>query len=234
MKVLEKIDIDKRYFLIKTDFKEKVLPGQFFMLRSWENYPTLSRPISIFDFSQGADFLIEELGEGTSLLRTVKKGDSIKLYGPYGNSFNTDVDEVALVGGGVGIAPMYYLAKKIKGKNPQAKVSLYIGLNGETQIDKLFLNLKNLGVDVKVKFGGYITDIIEFEKHKLVYACGPDPMMEKVALICKDKNIESYVSLDKRMACGVGACLGCTVKTKNGNKRCCKDGPIFLGSDVYE
>ncbi len=123
MKVLEKIDIDKRYFLIKTDFKEKVLPGQFFMLRSWENYPTLSRPISIFDFSQGADFLIEELGEGTSLLRTVKKGDSIKLYGPYGNSFNTDVDEVALVGGGVGIAPMYYLAKKIKEKKPQAKVS---------------------------------------------------------------------------------------------------------------
>ena len=204
------------------------------MLRSWENYPTLSRPISIFDFSKGVDFLIEELGEGTSMLRTVKKGDSIKLYGPYGNSFNIDVDEVALVGGGVGIAPMYYLAKKIKEKNPKAKVSLYIGLNGETQIDKLFLNLKNLGVDVKVKSGGYITDIIEFEKHKLVYACGPDPMMEKVALICKDKNIKSYVSLDKRMACGVGACLGCTVKTKNGNKRCCKDGPIFLGSDVYE
>ncbi|ERT61854.1 dihydroorotate dehydrogenase, electron transfer subunit domain protein [Peptoniphilus sp. BV3C26] len=62
MKVLEKIDIDKRYFLIKTDFKEKVLPGQFFMLRSWENYPTLSRPISIFDFSQGADFFNRRAG----------------------------------------------------------------------------------------------------------------------------------------------------------------------------
>lgn len=233
-KVLKNIDIDDRYFFLKTDFEVEPKAGQFYMLRSWENYPTLSRPISIYNVEDGLEFLVEERGVGTNLLRNLKEGDLIKVYGPYGNSFDIDVDKVALVGGGVGTAPMYLTAKKIKEKNRDAKVKLYLGLDEVTKLDEMFYDLEKLGVEIFVKRGGFITDIIDFKEEKLIYACGPEAMLENITRLSAKENSTCYVSLDTKMACGVGACLGCTCKTKNGNKRTCKEGPIFLGSDIYE
>lgn len=230
-KVIENIRIDSTYYLLKTDLKMDVLPGQFFMLRAWGTYPTLSRPISIFDASENLEFLYEVVGEGTEIFSKLKQGDNIKVEGPYGNSFNTeDISEISLVGGGVGIAPFYYVSKVLKEKNKNIKIDLYLGERENQEIEK---SLLDLDVNLKIKKGGMITDILEFDK-KLIYTCGPDIMMKNVTKMAIENNCEVYVSLDKRMGCGVGACLSCTCKTTSGNKRSCKEGPIFKGEDIIE
>lgn len=230
-KVIENIRIDNTYYLLKTDLKMDVLPGQFFMLRAWGTYPTLSRPISIFDASENLEFLYEVVGEGTEIFSKLKQGDNIKVEGPYGNSFNTeDISEISLVGGGVGIAPFYYVSKVLKEKNKNIKIDLYLGERENQEIEK---SLLDLDVNLKIKKGGFITDILEFDK-KLIYTCGPDIMMKNVTKMAIENNCEVYVSLDKRMGCGVGACLSCTCKTTSGNKRSCKEGPIFKGEDIIE
>ena len=167
IRVIKNIDIDDRYFFLKTEGSIEAKAGQFYMLRAWDNYPTLSRPISIYNVSDGLEFLIEERGEGTNLLRRLKEGDELKVYGPYGNSFDIDVEKVALVGGGVGTAPMYLTAKRIKEKNKNSEVKLYLGLDETTKLDKMFYDLKNLGVEIFVKRGGFITDIIDFKEINL-------------------------------------------------------------------
>lgn len=230
-KVIENIRIDNTYYLLKTDLKMDVLPGQFFMLRAWDTYPTLSRPISIFDASDKLEFLYEVVGEGTEIFSNLKPGDDIKVEGPYGNSFNTEnISEISLVGGGVGIAPFYYVSKVLKEKNKNIKIDLYLGERENQEIEK---SLLDLDVNLKIKKGGFITDILEFDK-KLIYTCGPDIMMKNVTKMAIENNCEVYVSLDKRMGCGVGACLSCTCKTTSGNKRSCKEGPIFKGEDIIE
>ena len=230
-KIIENIDVCKDYFILRTDLDVKVYPGQFFMLRAWESYPTLSRPISVYDVTDGVDFLIEKRGEGTKILESLKEGDEIKLFGPFGNAFYANVDEVALVGGGVGVAPFHYLIKEIQKLKPSSKITLYIGEREELELENAF---KDIDCDIKIKKGGFITDIIDFESHDLIYTCGPEIMMKKVVELAKDHDVNTYVSLEKRMGCGVGACLSCSCETKRGRRRSCKEGPIFKGSDLID
>lgn len=230
-KIIENIDVCKDYFILRTDLDVKVYPGQFFMLRAWESYPTLSRPISVYDVTDGVDFLIEKRGEGTKILENLKKGDEIKLFGPFGNAFYANVDEVALVGGGVGVAPFHYLIKEIQKLKPSSKITLYIGEREELELENTF---KDIDCDIKIKKGGFITDIIDFESHDLIYTCGPEIMMKKVVELAKGHDVTTYVSLEKRMGCGVGACLSCSCETKKGRRRSCKEGPIFKGSDLID
>ena len=230
-KIIENIDVCKDYFILRTDLDVKVYPGQFFMLRAWESYPTLSRPISVYDVTEGVDFLIEKRGEGTKILEQLKEGDEIKLFGPFGNAFYANVDEVALVGGGVGVAPFHYLIKEIQKLKPSSKITLYIGEREELELENAF---KDINCDIKIKKGGFITDIIDFESHDLIYTCGPEIMMKKVVELAKDHDVTTYVSLEKRMGCGVGACLSCSCETKRGRRRSCKEGPIFKGSDLID
>ncbi|WP_019137944.1 dihydroorotate dehydrogenase electron transfer subunit [Peptoniphilus timonensis] len=230
-KIIENIEVCKDYFILRTDLDVKVYPGQFFMLRAWESYPTLSRPISVYDVTDGVDFLIEKRGEGTKILEKLEKCDEIKLFGPFGNSFYANVDEVALVGGGVGVAPFHYLIKEIQKIKPESKITLYIGEREELELEKSF---KDINCDIIVKKGGFITDAIDFEKHKLIYTCGPEIMMKKVVELARQHDTKTYVSLEKRMGCGVGACLSCSCDTKKGRRRSCKEGPIFKGSDLLD
>ena len=230
-KIIENIDVCKDYFILRTDLDVKVYPGQFFMLRAWEAYPTLSRPISVYDVTEGVDFLIEKRGEGTKILESLKEGDEIKLFGPFGNAFYANVDEVALVGGGVGVAPFHYLIKEIQKLKPSSKITLYIGEREELELENAF---KDIDCDIKIKKGGFITDIIDFESHDLIYTCGPEIMMKKVVELAKDHDVTTYVSLEKRMGCGLGACLSCSCETKRGRRRSCKEGPIFKGSDLID
>lgn len=228
-KVIENIDVCKDYFIIRTDLDVKIYPGQFFMLRAWKNYPTLSRPISVYDKTDGVDFLIERRGIGTEILYNLKEGDKIKLFGPYGNMFYPNVDELAMVGGGVGVAPFHFLIKEIRKLKPNAKLKLYIGEREELQLENAF---KDVECDVIIKKGGFITDIIDYENDKLIYACGPEIMMKKIVDYGNPNKCKTYVSLEKRMGCGVGACLSCTCETTKGRKRSCKEGPIFKGSEL--
>lgn len=220
---------------IKGDFQG--LAGQFYMIRSWEKEPFLSRPISIYSAEDNKlEFLYAVVGQGTKLLSELKKQDSIHLLGPLGNGFPIkDIKgKIALVSGGIGIAPFYEVVKNLKG----CKIDLYSGFKEKSYLIEEFKKYTN-NIYITTETGeegkkGYITEILEVNKYDMVLCCGPEVMMKKVIKMCKQEEVSVYVSIERHMACGLGACLGCTCKTKNGNKRICKEGPVFLGDELDE
>lgn len=237
-KVIENIELTKGIFkmTVDGDFSNDIA-GQFYMLRSWGIEPFLSRPISIHDAnSEGITFLYEVVGEGTRLFSELKRGDFIELLGPVGNGF--DIKEisgkVAIVTGGIGIAPMGLLVKQLE----NCEVDFYAGFRDkEYSIDYIGEYAKNihLSTDSGAKgHKGFIIDIFDPTGYDYVLSCGPTPLMKKVADICNEKGVKSYLSLESRMACGVGACLGCTIETTSGKQRVCKDGPVFKGEEVFQ
>lgn len=200
--------------------------GQFYMLRCWENFPVLSRPISIHDKSDDSiTFLYRIHGEGTELLSKLLPGNTLTLEGPYGNGFPKPKGRTALIGGGMGIAPLLLTAKEM----PEADV--YLGYSGETFAEASFRNLPNAGKLVIVK-GGTILDSFNPGDYDTILTCGPVPMMEELARRCSESEASLYVSVEKRMACGIGACNGCAVETPSGIKKACVDGPVFHAKEV--
>lgn len=229
-KVVFNKQLSKDFFLLKASDAGAPTMGQFYMLRAWENYPLLSRPISVYDAdSLGVTFLYKVVGEGTELLSKLREGDDITCAGPYGNGYPLKSGKIALVGGGVGIAPLYLVAKKLA-ENPGANVDIYLGFSDEKLLcdefgalcDSLFVNV-----------GGYVTDDIDPARYDAIYTCGPEIMMKTLYNKAKNCAAELFVSMENRMGCGIGACLVCTCKTSHGNKKACKDGPVFLGKEVY-
>ena len=231
-KVISNIKLGDGFYLMDTDAKENVEVGQFYMVRGWGEYPLLSRPISVFDVNEnGVRFLYKVVGKGTEILASLKEGDDITLQGPYGKSFPMpEGNKLTFVGGGVGIAPLYYAAKVFKEQNPDLQIKIYLGFTEEGKHEELF---KDLDAEIIIKIGGFITDIVDYENDKLIYTCGPKIMMEKVYRNANAVGGEVYVSMEERMGCGVGACLSCTCKTSEGNKRVCKDGPVFKAEEVF-
>lgn len=208
---------------IKGRFNGKM--GQFYMLRAWDNYPLLSRPISIHDINENSiSFLYKVVGEGTKILSKLKAEDRIKLEGPYGNGYEKLEGRIALVGGGIGIAPLYLIARNTP------NCDAYLGFRNEPiLIDKY----KKVCNKVNIAIGDiFVTDIIDIEKYDYILTCGPTPMMKKLVEMVKGTDTKLFISLENHMACGVGACLVCTCKTKFGNKKTCKNGPVFKGEDV--
>lgn len=201
-------------------------PGQFYMLRAWDNYPLLSRPISIFDNCDNTiSFLYQVVGEGTRRFQELRAGDELHIEGPFGNGFPAVHGSVALVGGGIGIAPLFYMAKTV------ADADVYLGFSQQPYLTEEFLKVsKSLHVEV----GGTILNSIDFNQYDKVIVCGPHGMLKAV----QDKHGEHgrhdhvFVSLENRMACGIGACLVCSVKCKDGRKKACTDGPVFPVEEV--
>ena len=196
----------------------------------------LPRPISICEKSENKlIFLYAVMGAGTKEFSKLKENDEISLIGPLGNGFDLEKDygRVALVSGGIGTAPMLELAKQLRNKNKDQKIDLYAGFRDDIYlIDELKEYVNEAKVSTNTgKYGheGFVTELLNLEEYDTVLCCGPEVMMKKVVEMCKEKNVSIYVSMEKHMACGVGACLVCTCKTKDGNKRTCKDGPVFDG-----
>ncbi len=212
-------------YLMKVQGKFEGKMGQFYMLRAWDMYPLLSRPISICDIDEeGITFLYKVFGEGTKILSKLNQGDEIKLEGPYGNGFEKVEGKVALVGGGIGVAPLHLVAKNID------NCDAYLGFRNQPVMEDEFKQVCN---EVNIATGNkFVTDMIDVEEYDYILACGPTPMMEKIVDMAKGTNTKVIVSLENHMACGVGACLVCTCKTEFGNKKTCKDGPVFKGEDV--
>lgn len=214
-------------------FKGK--PGQFYMIRAWQDEPILWRPISIHDINDNSiEFLYKLEGRGTKILSKIKLEEEVEIMGPLGNGFDLEKikGKIAIVTGGIGIAPMNYLIKSMK----NIDMDIYAGFRDEVYCIENFNNLVDKVVvvteDGSCGEKGYVTDYFHPEDYDLVLCCGPEIMMNKVILMCREKKIPLYVSMEKRMACGIGACLVCTCKTKFGNKRTCKDGPVFKGEDI--
>lgn len=240
-KVSQNTNIKDNVYQIEFKGQFKGKPGQFYMLRAWDKEPLLSRPISInYLDDEKIVFLYQVVGNGTEKLSLLKENDEVKLMGPLGNGFNIDDihGKVAIICGGIGIAPMQYLAKTLREKSSEKnmELDLYAGFKKETYIldrfddfvDSTYYSLEN----GKNKNIGFITDVFHPQLYDTVLCCGPEPMMVKVVKMCREKSVPVYVSMENHMACGVGACLVCTCKTNQGNKRTCCDGPVFLGEDL--
>ena len=202
----------------------------------------LRRPISIHDVdyqNNTIDLLIQEKHEGTKTLCALPVGATVNVVLPLGNGFTMPEkdDNILLVGGGIGIAPLLYFAKTIR-KDAGLCVSTgaHFLLGGRTQDDLMLLDrFRNEGdVFITTNDGsmgekGFVTDHSLWQTMKInkIYACGPMPMMKAVAKVAREKGIWCEVSLENQMACGIGACLCCVENTKEGNLCVCKEGPVF-------
>lgn len=231
------------------------LPGQFFLVRPRRSSVFLGRPISVYAWEPPAAasptaspagtlrFLVAVRGRGTAELAELREGEEVELSGPLGKAWplsGTRTDEtsataaqerpVALVGGGIGVAPVAFLAAAL----PPASYDFYAGFRSRPYGLE---GLRSRTTVIATEDGcegsrGRIPDFLDSAAYAAVYACGPEPMLRAVAAACAAAGTPCYLSLERRMACGVGACLGCTVRTTAGNKRCCADGPVFDSREV--
>ena len=212
-------------------------PGQFVQVATDTPGVFLRRPISINDVDYGnntIDLLIRKAGKGTSTLVELKDGDRLNILLPLGNGFSLDAAPGArllLVGGGVGVAPLLYLGRKLK----EAGYTPEFLLGARSASDLLELDdFKAIGtVHVSTEDGsmgehGLVTRHSALNGHiDTIYCCGPAPMMKAVAAIARERSINCEVSLENMMACGLGACLCCVENTVKGNVCVCTEGPVF-------
>lgn len=234
-RVIDNKEISKGVFKLTAQGNFSGSPGQFYMIRGWKDEPLLSRPLSIHDIDNNSiSFLYQLKGRGTDIISKLHTGDAITLLGPLGNGFDVEniKGKIAVVAGGIGIAPMLHVLKNMK----DADIDVYAGFRNDVyMIDEIKRYASNVYVSTEngsCGYKGYITEIFNPIEYNAVLCCGPDIMMRKIAEVCRKCATPVYVSMESRMACGVGACLGCTCETEKGNKRVCKDGPVFPGRDV--
>jgi dihydroorotate dehydrogenase electron transfer subunit len=221
--------------------------GQFLDIRvNHTDKPLLRRPLSIHS-AKGikVSVIYEVIGPGTQALSLRAPGELLDVIGPLGNGFEylriakkSPRQRVVLVAGGIGVAPLVLLAEKLKLSKPLVLV-------GATTKRKLLCEkeFKNLGCSVKIStddgslgFKGRVTDLLKVNLAQggfsNIFACGPEPMLKSIARIADEENLNSQLSLETHMACGIGACLGCVITTKSGYRRVCKDGPVFSGKEL--
>ena len=210
-------------------------PGQFVEVSVPEKF--LRRPISVCDFSENSLTLIYKVvGSGTDILSKLPAGTVLDILTGLGNGYDLSLsgDRPVLVGGGVGVPPMYALAKELlqQGKT----VQVVLGFNKESEIF-LAEKFRALGAQVHIATAdgsvgtkGFVTDVLQNLSYTYFYSCGPLPMfraMEKVVTTA------GQYSFEERMGCGFGACMGCAIQTASGAKRVCKDGPVFPREEVF-
>jgi len=238
----ESLTEDVYQLIVKKPRALKVKPGQFFMIKSIGDYPLLNRPISISGFTKDTvAFGIKKVGIETNHLEKLRPGAEIYLLGPLGNGFEIkeSYKNVLLVGGGIGIEPLKGALKVLSDQKIQTTTLL--GFKDECFDLEDFQKYKGNLITFSEKesrgdYLGYPTDRLESmlakEKFDAVFTCGPEILMSKVNNISKVYNVETQLLLEEKMACGIGACLGCTCETKNGYKKVCTDGPMFYGDEV--
>ena len=240
--VSENIQLNDNYVLLKMTAPTELpdmLPGQFAELEVEGSSKTfLRRPISINFFDKDNNevwFLIQLVGDGTRHLAAVKRGQTINVILPLGNSFTMPEnasERLLLVGGGVGTAPMLFLGEQLskKGFTPNFLLGArsqndLLQLDEFTQYGNVFTTTEDGSMGEK----GYVTQhsLLSTQTFNKIYTCGPKPMMMAVAKYAKTNNIECEVSLENTMACGFGVCLCCVENTTEGHICVCKEGPVF-------
>ena len=223
-------------------------PGQFVMIRAGVGKdPLLRRPFSVHQTSSGGTIQIyfKVVGRGTELLAQVKIDQEVSVLGPLGRGFRINLEVPAIiVGGGLGIAPMLFLAKE--GCRLKRKCSddlILLGAREKNELEHLLDDFKRLGMriltatdDGSLGHHGFVTEImmsLTMPPGSTVYACGPEPMMEGVNRICQSQGISCQVSVESVMACGMGACLGCSRPAKDGGyTHVCLNGPVYDAEEL--
>jgi len=238
--VVSNREIKREIFLLKVrdnKIAANVVPGQFVHIRIGNSFsPLLRRPFSIHDVGGDTFAILYKIrGKGTFLLSKYKPGDQLDIIGPLGKGFDVKkYDKIAIVAGGMGVAPFYFLAKKLKAK----ELTILLGAATEEELVHVdeFSKLGKLKItteDGSLGTKGMVSELLrEIRGSDLVVACGPTPMLEVVKSFTAKYDISCQLSLEGRMACGLGVCLGCAVKSANGYKYVCKDGPVFWSSEV--
>lgn len=225
-------------------------PGQFMMLQVTDGPdPLLRRPISLCGASRGRiEMIIQVRGTGTRSIAASRLGATLNALGPLGTPFSTppSLKTAVLVAGGIGAAPLLYLADHLSSCRPEVDVYFYMGAkNGETaKMVRRFLDRNAraffVAEDGSTELCGLVTDIFTDDLKSgrfspadaCIYGCGPSPMLAALAGASQTYGLSCQVSLEAHMACGVGACLGCVVRTSDGYKRVCLDGPVFDGNVI--
>lgn len=200
----------------------------------------LRRPISICDAENGqVRFIFQVKGEGTKSLSEYEVGDKIDVMGPLGHGFEIKGENTVLIGGGIGVFPLYKLAKKVNG-------NVFLGFRDKSLVvmeDEFKSCSKSVTVATDNGSYGYdgyaavaMADYVDNNKCDMIYCCGPKPMLKTVKMIAEMRNIPCQLSLEQRMGCGIGACLVCTCETTypgtNKHMRVCKNGPVFYSTEV--
>ncbi len=227
----------------------EVKAGQFFSIKpAMESSKLLRRPISVCEVSKNQiTFLIKTLGKGTKTLSELKKGEKLDVMGPLGNGFEVLEGKKALVvGGGIGTAPLVQLLEVLK-EQGQDNVRTLLGYRERPYALELFekhtSNIITASELYAAPHKGYVTEFmveaLKTETYEIVYACGPEPMLACIQAVCAQMHVPVQLSIEERMACGIGACLVCTCKVKDEqdeegfkNVRSCKEGPVFYGDEV--
>lgn len=229
--------------LLSPEALPEMYPGQFVQVKVDSSPGTfLRRPFSVHDVDYKKNtikLLVQIAGKGTLALSLLKKGDSINLILPLGNSFSrpAEGEKILLIGGGCGVAPLLFLAKYLKSND--YKFDILMGFRSRDRIieyddyeklGRVFLTTEDGSKGEK----GYVThhSLLKKEKFDRIYCCGPDSMMKAVASYAGKNDINCEVSLENLMACGIGVCLCCVVNTVKGNICTCTDGPVFNINDL--
>lgn len=221
------------------DIINQVIPGQFCSVYVDDKKHLLPRPISVCDVdlvNKRLSVVFMKVGDGTHILSNSKIGDELKILMPLGNGYSIEdkYKNIAVVGGGVGVPPMVMLYKKLKEEIKDSEITTYLGFRDETFLVDEFENA-NIATDSgKNGTRGNVLDLIKKDNKKLdvIYACGPKKMLEALVEYAKSNNIKCYVSMEERMGCSIGACVGCVVKINDEYKKVCVDGPVFDGEEV--
>lgn len=228
---------------LKTEqIAEKTKPGQFISLYCHDGSRMLPRPISICEIDKkdkALRIVYRVAGKGTEEFSGMSTGDSIDIVGPLGNGFPLKEKKAFLIGGGIGIPPMVELAKQLN-----CEKQMVLGYRDTMFLQEEFKGLGSMYVateDGSCGTEGNVLDAIRENglEAEIIYACGPTPMLKAVKEYAMVNGIECWLSLEEKMACGIGACLACVCKSKEkdshthvNNKRVCKEGPVFRAEEV--
>ncbi len=245
----ERIAQDIYSMWIKTESASEARPGQFISMYPNDGSRLLPRPISICEIDKRAGSLrvvyrVTGKNTGTEGFSRLKAGDTIPVIGPLGNGFPVEKaagKKAFLIGGGIGVPPILELSKQMD----CGKKQIIVGYrNSETFLRKEFEQNGEVYIsteDGSVGTKGNVMDAVRENvvEADIIYACGPTPMLRAIKTYAEENGIECYISLEERMACGIGACLACVCRSREKdhhsnvhNKRICKDGPVFLSSEV--
>lgn len=229
-----KIAKDVYKMVLLGDTSDIKKPGQFVNIKLDGFF--LRRPISVCDYKENELTLIYKVvGEGTEVMANMTEGQKLDILTGLGNGFDTSLsgDKPVVIGGGVGVPPMFNLAKKLveEGKN----VTAVLGFNKEEEIfyksefEAIGAKVVITTCDGSVGVKGFVTDALKDIDFTYTYSCGPEPMLKAVY---NSSSVSGQYSFEERMGCGFGACMGCSCKTKYGNKRICKDGPVLVKEEI--
>ena len=241
------VEVAPNIFKLEVDAPElstSAMPGQFAQVKLPSTEFTLRRPFGIASTIGGVKMFYRVVGRGTNFLSTLKAGSMLDILAPLGNGFSMNAQsKVLLVGGGMGLAPLLSVAEKIR------EAEVLIG--GKTKSEVLFWikefsHLPAVSIifvttdDGSYHYGrkGFVTDylpeILSAEKYSAVYTCGPDVMMYGAAFEAVANGLHCEICFERRMACGLGACMSCSIDTVHGRKKVCKDGPVFDAREFIE